>query len=126
MATNRIHRIAYVCLLSAFLALALVSFFAFGSGRAHAQTVSSTSTTPVVSRIIYTTQKGFQFSPNALTVKSGTAVKIINTTAHGENLYDSLGTYYGVPGGKSVTIIVTQSQSLGFICRPVFLSITVV
>jgi len=31
MATNRIHRIAYVCLLSAFLALALVSFFAFGS-----------------------------------------------------------------------------------------------
>ena len=126
MTTNRFHRTARVCLFSMLLALTLVSFFVFGSGRAHAQTVSSSSSTTVVSRIIYTTQKGYQFSPNALTVKSGTAVKIVNTTNHGENLYSSLGIYYGVRGGQSVTITVTQSQTIVFICRPVSLSITVV
>lgn len=126
MATNRVHRIARVCLLSAFLALALFSLFVFGSGRAYAQTVSNTSSTTVVSRIVYTTQKGFHFSPNALTVASGTTVKIVNATTHNELLYSSSqGTYLSLPAGSSMKVIVTQSQSFVFVCRPGSLTITV-
>ena len=125
MITSRIHRLTRVCLLSAFLALALFSFFVFGAARVHAQTGNSTSSTIVTSRIIYSTQNGFQFSPAALTVKSGTTVKIVNTTTHNEILYNNQGSDFSVPAGKSMKIIVTQSESFTFICRPVSLVITV-
>ena len=126
MTTTHVHRTARVCLLSAFLALALFSFFVLGSGRAHAQTVSTTSTTTtVVSRIMYTTQKGFHFSPSTLTVASGTTVKIINSTTHNELLYSSSqNTYFSLPAGQSMKVVVTQSQSFFFVCRPGGLTIT--
>ena len=126
MTTNHIHRTARFCLLSAFLALALLSFFAFGSGRAHAQTVSSSSTTTtVVSRIIVNTQGFLAFSPKALTVTSGTVVKIVNKTAFGARLVTIQGDVF-LPAGASMKIVATQSQVVSFLCRPITLTITVV
>ena len=127
MTTNHIHRTARFCLLSAFLALALLSFFAFGSGRAHAQTVSSSSTTTAVSRIIVNTQGFLAFSPKALTVTSGTVVKIVNKTIYGEYLFTNQGEVF-LAAGASMKIVATQSQVVSFrvVCKIVTLTITVV
>jgi hypothetical protein len=127
MTTNHVHRTARICLLSAFLALALLSFFAFGSGRAHAQTVSSSTSTPVVSRININRQGFFAFSPSALTVTSGTVVKIVNKTIYGEYLFTNQGEVF-LATGASMKIVATQSQSVSFrvVCKIITLTITVV
>jgi hypothetical protein len=85
--TNRIQRTVRMSVLSTFLALVAFSFLAFGTASAHtlnhriqaAQTTSTTTT--VVARIITNTQGRTVFSPSAITIKSGTPVRIVNKTA---------------------------------------------
>jgi plastocyanin len=127
--TNRIQPGIRTCLLSAFLALALFSFFAFGSGSAHAMTrsanaaQSASSSTAVVSRIIINKSGALVYSPSAITVKSGTTVKIVNKTAFRRILFMSQGVAYLNPAA-SMAIIVTQSQVVG-LCGGGSLTITV-
>ena len=80
MRANHIQRIIHVSVLSMFLALMACSFLAFGSASAHAATQTASSNSSIVARIIDNQQSGFVFSPNAITVTSGTPVRIVNKT----------------------------------------------
>ena len=126
MTTSRIHQTLRVTVLSAFLALAVCSFFAFGSGSAHAMTrqAASTSTTTYV-RIVFNRQGATVFSPSAITVKSGAAVRITNRTAFGKFVVAEGGLYHLAPG-RGFTIFPTQSQQVTICGGGGALNITVV
>lgn len=126
MATNRIQRTVRMCALSTFLALAALSFLAFGTASAQslnhpAQIANSGSAT--VARIVAPNQGRAVFSPAAITVKSGTTVKIVNKTPYTRIVFTNQGTYDLAPG-VSFKIIVTQSQ-YARICGGGSLTITV-
>jgi plastocyanin len=109
--TSQIHRTVRVTVLSAFLALAVFSFVAFGSGSAHAMTrqAASTGTTTFVS--IVSQQRFFVFSPSAITVKSGASIRITNRTAFELEVRTmSPQTFYNLAPGAGLTITPTQSE----------------
>jgi plastocyanin len=126
---NRIQRTVRMCLLSTFLALALFSFLAFGSGSAHAltrsasaaQTASSSTTT---TRVIVNKAGQRVFSPNTISVKSGNSVKIVNKTAFELILFTNQGITRLAPV-QSLTMTITQSQNVG-ICGGGSLTITAI
>lgn len=125
MATKHIRRIVRLCVVSTFLALAALTFLAFGTASAHslnhqAQTASSGVTTV---KIVDPNQGRAVFSPATVTVKSGTSVKIVNKTPYDRIVFTSSGTYDLAPGG-ALKIIVTQSQ-YARICGGGSLTITV-
>lgn len=124
MTTNRVHHTVRICLLSAFLALAMFSFIAFGSGSAHAMTRSASSTTTTTSRIVTNTAGRAVFSPAAVTVKSGTVVRIVNRTTYTRFLFTSVG-FISLAPATSMTLTVTQTQYVR-ICGGGALTITVV
>ena len=130
MTTNRIQRTVRMCVLSTFLALVAFSFLAFGSASAHALTRSthsaqtaSTSTTVYV-RIVVNQQGRSVFSPSAITVKSGTPVRITNRTLYNKIVFTNQGTFDLAPGAF-LTLTPTQSQGAR-ICGGGYLTITVV
>jgi plastocyanin len=114
--TNSIQRTVRMGVLSTFLALAAFAFLAFGSASAHtlnsAQTTSGTTAT--VSRIVTNSQGGAVFSPSAITIKSGTPVRIVNKTAFARFLVIN-GQLFRLNSGTSMTITPVQSQTV-FIC----------
>ena len=120
MTKNRIQRTLRISALSTFLALVALFFLAFGT--ASAQTASTSTTTLV--RIITNQQGGTVFSPAAITVKSGTPVKIVNKTPFSRILFTNQG-IVRLASGATLTIVPTQSQGVG-ICGGGSLSITVV
>ena len=124
MTTNRIQQTARICVLCAFLALAAFSFLAFGSASAHAAPTASTTTTVTTVKIIINSQGYRVFSPAAISVTSGTTVRIVNKTAGGVILFTNQGTVRLVSGGV-LKIIATQSQTVGM-CPSGSVSITVV
>src|SRR5579863_8839435 len=126
MATNQIRRTVRMCVVSTFLALAALSFLAFGTASAHslnhqAQTVSSGVITTV--KIVDPNQGRAVFHPATITVKSGTTVKIVNKTPYDRIVFTNQGTYDLAPNG-ALKIIDTQSQ-YARICGGGSLTITV-
>lgn len=131
MTTNRIQRTVRMCVLSTFLALVAFSFLAFGSASAHALSRSThlaqtaTTSTATVSRIVTNKLGETVFRPNAITVTSGTPMKIVNKTAFTRFLVVN-GRLFPLASGASMTITPTQSQ-LVRICGGIgTLTITVV
>lgn len=125
MTTNRVYHTVRISLLSAFLALVMCSFIAFGSGSAHAMTRSaSSSTTTTTSRIVTNALGRAVFSPSTITVKSGTVVRIVNRTAYTRFVFTSVG-FISIAPASSMTFTVTQSQ-YARICGGGALTITVV
>ena len=108
MRTNPIHRIVRITVLSAFLALAVFSFVAFGSGSAHAMTGQAANSSTTISVRIVTDQRFFVFRPSAITIASGTAVKITNTTTS-ELEVRTPQAFYNLFPGQGFTITPTQS-----------------
>lgn len=126
MTTSRIQRIVRMCVLSTFLALAVFSFLAFGSGSAHAltrQTASAGTTTFV--RIISNKQSASVFSPSAITVKSGATVRITNRTAFGRFVVVGGQLFHLLPG-QGLTTNPTQSEQVTICGGGGSLTITVV
>ena len=122
MATNSIQRTVRISVLSVLLALAAFSFLAFGSASAHALAHSSGKAQKAkIVKII--DNPGAVFSPAAITVKSGTTVKIVNKTPYGRFIFTNHGTVFLAPGA-AMKMTVTQSQSVA-ICGGGELSITV-
>ena len=126
MPTNHIQRTVRMSVLSLFIALMAFSFLALGSASAHtispstrsAQTASTTTTTFV--RIISRNA----FSPKAVSVKSGSRVRITNRSTI------SLLVFYGggdtvLAPGAALVLFPTQTQSVT-ICAGATLTITVV
>lgn len=103
--------------LSTFLALVAFSFLAFGSASAHAHALNrsthvaqtATTSTATVSRIVTNQLGETVFRPNAITVTSGTPVKIVNKTAFTRFLVVN-GGLFPLASGASKTVIPTQSQ----------------
>ena len=126
MTTNRIQRTIRMSVLSTFLALVAFSFLAFGTASAHTRSAAQTasSTTATVSRIIVNRQGATVFNPSAITVKSGTPVRIVNKTAFSRILFVG-GSIVRLASGASMTIFPSQSMGVG-ICGGGSLSITVV
>ena len=123
MTTNRIQRTVRMCVLSTFFALAAFSFLAFGSASAHALAhPAGLAQKATVVKII--DNPGAVFSPNAITVKSGTVVKIVNKTPYGRLLFTDHGSVY-LASGAFMRMTVTQSQGVG-LCGGGSLTITVV
>ena len=124
MTTNRIQRTARICVLSTFFALVAFSFLAFGSASAHAlaHPTGNAQKAMTVAKII--DHPGAVFKPNAITVKSGTVVKIVNKTPYSKIIFTDQGTF-GLATGASMKMTVTQSQFVR-ICGGGSLSITVV
>ena len=108
MTTRHIHRTVRVTALSVLLSLAVFSFVVLGSGSAHAMTRQAASTGTTISVSIVTDQRFFVFRPSAITVKSGTAVKIANTTAS-ELEIRTLQNFYDLLPGGVLTLTPTQS-----------------
>ncbi|HAH00577.1 MAG TPA: hypothetical protein DDW33_09830 [Ktedonobacter sp.] len=131
MTTNCIQRTARMCVLSTFLALMAFSFLAFGSASAHALNRSSqvaqtaTTSTATVSRIVTNKLGNTVFRPNAITVASGTPVKIVNKTAFDRFLVMN-GGLFRLAAGASITITPTQSQQVSICGAAGKLTITVV
>ena len=123
MTTNRTLRTARICVLSTFFALVAFSFLAFGSASAHAlnHSVGFAHKATVVKII---DNPGAVFSPSAITVKSGTVVKIVNKTPFGRIVFTDQGTF-SLGAGASMKMTVTQSQ-FARICGGGSLTITVV
>jgi plastocyanin len=126
MATNRIQRTVRMCALSTFLALAALTFLAFGTASAQSlnhtvQSANSSSATFV--KIVDPNQGRAVFNPAAITVKSGTTVKIVNKTPYERIVFTNQGTYGLAPNG-ALKIIVTESQ-YARICGGGSLTITV-
>jgi plastocyanin len=112
-----------MCVLSTFFALVAFSFLAFGSASAHALNhPAGFAQTATVVKII--DNPGAVFSPNAVTVKSGTVVKIVNKTPYSRILFVN-GGIVRLAAGAFMKMTPTQSQSVG-ICGGGSLSITVV
>jgi plastocyanin len=121
--TNRIQRTARMCVLSTFFALMAFSFLAFGTASAHAlNQPAGVAQKATVAKII--DNPGAVFSPAAVTVKSGTVVKIVNKTPYGRLLFTNQGSTY-LAAGASMKMTVTQSQYVR-ICGGGSLTITVV
>ena len=127
MRTNHLQRLIRVSLLSTFLALAACSFLAFGSASAHAATQTGSSTSGTIVRIVDNQQGAAVFSPHAITVTSGTPVKIVNRTPFTRFFHvTSNGRLFGLVSGASVTIIPTQSEQAILCSDGKSLTITVV
>lgn len=126
MPTNCIQRTMRMSALSLLIALIAFFFLALGSASAHtinhstssAQTASTTTTTfvHILSR--------HAFSPSAVTVKSGTRVRIVNKATINLLVFYSGGSTVLAPGGALV-LFPTQTQSVT-ICAGATLIITVV
>lgn len=115
--------------LSTFLALVAFSFLAFGTASAHTlnhriQVAQTASTTTVVVRIITNTQGVAVYSPSAITIKSGTPVKIVNKTAFTKILFVE-GSVVRLASRASMTKTPAGSETFG-ICGGGSLTITVV
>ena len=112
-----------MCVLSTFFALMAFSFLAFGTASAHALShPAGVAQKATVVKII--DNPGAVFSPNAITVKSGTVVKIVNKTPYGRLLFTDHGSVY-LASGAFMRMTVTQSQDVG-LCGGGSLTITVV
>jgi hypothetical protein len=112
-----------VSVLSTFLALVVFSFLAFGSASAHALNhPAGFAQKATVAKIIDNPRA--TFTPSAVTVKSGTVVKIVNKTPYSLILFTFQGTRGLAPGGV-LAMTVTQSQYVR-ICGGGSLTITVV
>ncbi len=126
--TNFIQRTVRMCVLSTFFALAAFSFLAFGSAGAltHPTSVAQTTstTTAVVSRIIVNQQGYTVFSPHAITITSGTPVRIVNKTPYAKFLVVN-GQLIRLLSGAALRITPTQSEVVS-ICGGGSLTITVV
>ncbi len=124
--TNRIQRTVRMSAWSLFIALMAFSFLAIGSASAHTinystrstQTASTSSTTfvHILSRS--------SFSPSAVTVKSGSRVKIVNKSSLNLLIFYSGGSKVLAPGA-ALMLVPTQSQTVA-ICAGATLTITVV
>jgi hypothetical protein len=127
--TNRSQRNVRMCVLSAFLALAAFSFFAFGSAGAltHPTSVAQTTstTTAVVVRLIVNQQGAIVFSPHAITITSGTPVRIVNKTPYGRFLVVNGQLFHLLPGA-ALRITPTQSEVVSICGGGGTLTITVV
>jgi plastocyanin len=104
--------------------LAAFSFLAFGAASAHALSHSASSAQKAKTVVKIIDNPGAVFSPSAITVKSGSTVKIVNKTPYGLIIFTNQGTG-SLPAGASMKMTVTQSQYLR-ICGGGTLSITVV
>ena len=124
MTTNPVQRTARLCVLSAFLVLAAFSFLAFSAGSAHALSHPAGAAQKAMTVVKIIDNPGAVFSPNAITVKSGTVVKIVNKTPYSRFLFTNQGVVH-LAAGAFMTMTVTQSQGVG-ICGGGSLSITVV
>ena len=119
-----------MCVLSTILALAAFAFFAFGSASAHtlshpinsAQAASGSTTT--VARMVTNSQGGLVFSPSAITVKSGSLVKIVNKTAFSRIVFADR--VVRINPGTSYSFVPAQSMTVGICGGAGSLSITVV
>ena len=124
--TNRIQRTVRMSVLSTLIALVAFSFLAFGSASAHtisqAQIGSGISTSVV--RIKDDQFGRAMFHPSAISVISGTPVRIVNKTPSYRFLFIAQGDVVLSPGA-STTLIVTQSQYVR-ICAGGTLTITIV
>jgi plastocyanin len=123
MTTNPIQRTARLFVLSAFLVLAAFSFLAFSAGSAHALSHPAGAAQKVKTAKIID-NPGAVFSPAAITVKSGSTVRIVNKTPYSLIIFTNQGTG-SLPAGASTKMTVTQSQYVR-ICGGGTLSITVV
>jgi hypothetical protein len=127
--TNRVQRTVRIFVLSTFLALVAFAFLAFGSASAHtlnhpinsAQAASSGTST--VSRIVTNSQGGAVFSPSAITIKSGSFLKIVNKTTFSRIVFADRVVRLA-PGG-TYTFVPAQSMTVG-ICGGGGLTVTVV
>ena len=126
MSTSYRHQSIRIVVLSAFVALAMFAFFVFGSGNAHAMTrqaAGSSSTTTFV-RIVTNSQGATVFTPSAITVKSGAAVRITNRTAF-TRFVVAEGTLRRVGPGQGFTINPIQSDQVSICGSGSVLNITV-
>jgi hypothetical protein len=127
--TNRIQRTVRMCVLSTFLALAAFSFFTFGSAGAltHPTSVAQTTstTTAVVVHLIVNQQGAIVFSPHAITITSGTPVRIVNKTPYGRFLVVNGQLFHLLPGA-ALRITPTQSEVVSICGGGGTLTITVV
>jgi plastocyanin len=124
---NYRHHSLRIVVLSAFVVLAMFAFFVFGSGSAHAMTrqATSTSSTTTFVRIVTNSQGGAVFSPSAITVKSGAAVRITNRTAFARFVVAE-GFLHRIGPGQGFTINPAQSEQVGICGGSGVLTITVV
>jgi hypothetical protein len=127
--TNRSQRTVRMCVLSTFLALAAFSFFAFGSAGAltHPTSVAQTTstTTAVVVRLIVNQQGAIVFSPHAITITSGTPVRIVNKTPYSRFLVVNGQLFHLLPGA-ALRITPTLSEIVSICGGGGTLTITVV
>ena len=130
MTTNRIQRTVRMGVLSTFLALVAFAFLAIGSASAHtlnhpinsAQTASTSTTT--VARMVINSQGGIVFSPSAITVKSGSLVKIVNKTIYSRIVFADR--VVRIAPGMAYSFVPAQSMTVGICGGAGALSITVV
>ena len=125
MTTNRIQHLFRMSVLSFFIALMAFSFLAIGTASAHtvkpsassSQTASNNTTTVV--RIL----SRHAFSPSAITVNSGTRVRIVNKSPGFLLVFSNNGSHDLAPGA-ALTLFPTVTQSVT-ICAGATLTITV-
>ena len=118
MTTRPLHRTIRLTLVSAVLALAVFSFVALGSGSAHAMSrqAASTGNTTIV-RIVAAQNGTSIFRPSAVTIPSGSGVRIKNTTPFALDLRFG-SSFYLLDSGASLTLSpLTQSMEI-FVCAP--------
>jgi hypothetical protein len=124
--TNRIQRTARMCVLSTILALAAFAFFAFGTASAHtlnaAQAASGSTTT--TARMVTNSAGGAVFSPSAITVKSGSSVRLVNKTTFSRIVFADR--VIRLNPGASYSFVPAQSMTVGICGGAGSLSITVV
>ena len=126
MSTSRPNSMLRRSVLSLFLALMAFSFLAFGTASAHTlnhatgASQAGVNTSPTVVRIL----SRQQFSPSAVTVKSGTHVRIANKSLSNLLVFYNGGSIVLAPKA-SFMIVATQTQSVA-ICAGATLTITVV
>ena len=126
MSTDHIQHRLRMSVLSLFLALMAFSFLAFGTASAHTlnhptgASQGGANTPPTVVRIMSRSA----FSPNAVTVKSGTHVRIVNKSLGSLLVFYSGGSIVLTPKAALV-IVATQTQVVA-ICAGATLTITVV
>ena len=126
MTANYRYRSLRIGVLSAFVALAMFAFFVFGSGSAHALTrqAAGSSTTTTFVRFVTNKQDAVVFTPSAITVKSGAAVRITNRTAF-TRFVVAEGLLHPVGPGQFFTINPTQSTQVSICGSGSVLNITV-
>jgi len=87
--------------------------------------LTSCTTTAVVVRLIVNQQGAIVFSPNAITIKSGTPVRIVNKTPYGRFLVVNGQLFHLLPGA-ALRITPTQSEVVSICGGGGTLTITVV